>query len=444
MPYIEPGDTVQFNNYGNPVTGYVLQRTLTGIQVLTDNYIASGNEEREQNFGVNEEIIQLQGKVTRIKKDVEGVLVEVEDVAQELYAGMSILAGQVVLKVDASGNVAAVELGADPSQGTNIKIKADNIQLEGLVTANGYFKILPDGSMEAVNGKFSGTLTGSSFIGGYISGTQITSSGNGVLVIDGAEINGYNSNGESILWITANGSIHTSTITAKDMHCSRINGYTPVHAGNIGVQSVAFATNAGYATNAGSVDTATYAQLAGYATNANRATNADNADRLGSTVYISENGNFRPFSDGFSSCGTSLGRWSSVWAANGTIQTSDEREKTDIMPLENDERFLKFAKMIVPYTYKMIKGTSGRKHIGFIAQRIEEAMKVCGISSVEFAGFIKEPVYAKKLKDQNGNELPEYDTTSEIIDYTYHLRYDEFIPLIFLWLRHLNEYVEKC
>lgn len=114
------------------------------------------------------------------------------------------------------------------------------------------------------------------------------------------------------------------------------------------------------------------------------------------------------------------------------------------MPLENDERFLKFAKMIVPYSYKMIKGTSGRKHIGFIAQRIEEAMKVCGISSVEFAGFIKEPVYAKKLKDQNGNELPEYDTTSEIIDYTYHLRYDEFIPLIFLWLRHLNEYVEKC
>ncbi|MDE7413078.1 MAG: hypothetical protein K2N05_04715 [Muribaculaceae bacterium] len=39
-----------------------------------------------------------------------------------------------------------------------VKIKADSIQLEGLVTANGNFKILEDGSIETVNGKFTGIL----------------------------------------------------------------------------------------------------------------------------------------------------------------------------------------------------------------------------------------------------------------------------------------------
>lgn len=460
LPYIEVGDTLEFA-LDNPVTGYVLQRTLTGIQALQDKYIAEGNEEREQNFGINNEIIQLQGKVTRIRKDVEGVSVEVEDLAQdtasrfeqtseritqevndaknELSGQIEVIAGQVVLKVDSNGNVAAVELDADPSEGTSIKLKANNIELEGLVTANGYFKILENGSVEAVNGKFSGTITGS---------TIISTGSSGTMVIDGAEIEGRNSNGTLVLLVTANGTINAVTVTAVDMYCNRINGYTPVHAGNIGVQSVAFATNASnavnadYATEAGSVDIANYAQNANYASSAGTATIAYGLNAYGSgAVYVSAEGNLRPSSSGSRACGTSAGLWSSVWAVNGTIQTSDEREKTDIEPLENDERFLRFAKMVVPYIFKMKMGTSGRKHIGFIAQRIEEAMKDCGISDMEFAGLVKAPIYAKMLKDENGNDTDEYDETSEIVDYSYHLRYEEFIPLLFLWIRDLEN---KC
>ena len=40
------------------------------------------------------------------------------------------------------------------------KIKASRIEFEGLVTANENFKVLEDGSIEAENGKFSGTLNG--------------------------------------------------------------------------------------------------------------------------------------------------------------------------------------------------------------------------------------------------------------------------------------------
>lgn len=56
--------------------------------------------------------------------------------------------------IDVDGNLKSF-VGASQD---GVKIKASNIQLEGLVTANENFKILEDGSMEAVNGKFSGEI----------------------------------------------------------------------------------------------------------------------------------------------------------------------------------------------------------------------------------------------------------------------------------------------
>lgn len=64
---------------------------------------------------------------------------------------------------DANGKLALIGVGveetdAEGNKKTVIKLTADNIKLEGLVTANGNLKILEDGSMEAVNGKFSGEI----------------------------------------------------------------------------------------------------------------------------------------------------------------------------------------------------------------------------------------------------------------------------------------------
>lgn len=73
--------------------------------------------------------------------------------------------------------VGVTETDADGTQKTVIKLTADNIQLEGLVTANGNFKILEDGSIEAVNGKFGGEINATS---GYIGGFAISSGRLGV------------------------------------------------------------------------------------------------------------------------------------------------------------------------------------------------------------------------------------------------------------------------
>lgn len=77
--------------------------------------------------------------------------------------------------IDSDGNLRAF-VGA--GQG-GVKIKADNIQLEGTVTANGNFKILEDGSIETINGKFTGEINATSGkIGGFIIGTNsITAEG---------------------------------------------------------------------------------------------------------------------------------------------------------------------------------------------------------------------------------------------------------------------------
>lgn len=473
LPYLEPGDMIMFDG-DTQVAGYMLQRILTGIQALRDEYEAPGSEELEQNFGVNKEIIQLQGKTTRIKKDVEGVRVEVEDLVEEtsskfeqtynkitqevtdakneLSGQIDVLAGQVILKVDSSGNIAAVELGADPSTGTSVKIKADNIELEGYVSINGYTKIKPDGSLEVVNAKISGELVAAT---GTFSGNLNAVGGTftGELVAATGTFSGTLSAGVSITSPIINGgSIVGSTFERQNSGIvwTKIDdyGFFQNVTGSLTFQ-VGYYSQSGYIYSDGnsiqmgaSGNAININQFGTFINGSTPITSANissqNVYSLGGSVYVSANGNLRPFSSGLSSCGTSEGKWSSVWAVNGTIQTSDERKKTNIKPLEEDERFLRFAKMIVPYIYQMIDGTSGRYHTGFIGQRIEDAMIECRISSTEFAGLIKAPVYAEKLKDVNGNELNEYDTTSEIIDYTYHLRYEEFIPLIFLWLRSLE------
>lgn len=51
---------------------------------------------------------------------------------------------------------------------SGVTIKADQIELEGLVTANGYFKVLTDGSIETRNANISGTVKADSGkIGGF-------------------------------------------------------------------------------------------------------------------------------------------------------------------------------------------------------------------------------------------------------------------------------------
>ena len=82
--------------------------------------------------------------------------------------------GAGIYAQDADGKLALIGVSVDETDGegnkvSRIKLTADNIQLEGLVTANGNFKILEDGSIETLNGKFLGEVVA---ISGKLGGTR--------------------------------------------------------------------------------------------------------------------------------------------------------------------------------------------------------------------------------------------------------------------------------
>ncbi len=151
----------------------------------------------------------------------------------------------------------------------------------------------------------------------------------------------------------------------------------------------------------------------------------------GSTIYTMSRNSLYAGTTLYS--GIDLGRnsnkWQNIYATNGTIQTSDRNEKNTIEEL-SAENAHNFIMGLQPSTYKMNNGTSGRTHWGMISQDIEELLNNLGMSSLDFAGFIKSPkVKIEESVDENGRR----HRTETVIEgeYDYSLRYDEFIaPLI--------------
>jgi hypothetical protein len=130
-------------------------------------------------------------------------------------------------------------------------------------------------------------------------------------------------------------------------------------------------------------------------------TTADGASVPTERLRIRANGNTEPGADNTYTIGTSASRWGSVWAANGTIQTSDERTKTQIA---NAHLGFEFIKSLRPVSYRWIEGgkretgernedgtaiyesvPGKRTHYGFIAQEVKEAVDAAG---VDFGGWL--------------------------------------------------------
>jgi hypothetical protein len=134
---------------------------------------------------------------------------------------------------------------------------------------------------------------------------------------------------------------------------------------------------------------------------------------------------FVPGVDNSTSLGSSSYRWTAVYAVNGSIQTSDERQKTNI---QTSDLGLDFISKLNPVSYKWIIGrndteynsvedetgrlnplvastpvTGVRTHYGLIAQHVKEIL-----GDKDFGGFV-------------------HDQETDVMS----LRYDQFIaPMI--------------
>ena len=113
-------------------------------------------------------------------------------------------------------------------------------------------------------------------------------------------------------------------------------------------------------------------------------------------------------------CPTML-RGTSVYLKNtSTTVTSDRSLKNSIEALS--EEYERFLDGLEPVRYKYNEGTSGRYHVGYIAQDVKSALAEAGLSTLDFAGFV-----------DMGSDLG------------LGLSYDNFIALLHLKIKRLQE-----
>lgn len=157
-PCLEVGDIVVFHTRYKDVEGYVLERTLKGIQSLKDTFESKGVYEYEEKVNsVQKDIKQLKGKTNVLQRTVEETKSTISNVEKKLSTQIKQNEEEIELKAAKDEIIALINLSAELA-----KIKAAKIALEGLVTVNENFKVLEDGSIVAKNGTFEGAINSSS------------------------------------------------------------------------------------------------------------------------------------------------------------------------------------------------------------------------------------------------------------------------------------------
>lgn len=141
---------------------------------------------------------------------------------------------------------------------------------------------------------------------------------------------------------------------------------------------------------------------------------------------VDSSGNLYPVVDNAYTAGKSGKRWSAVWAANAIIQTSDERQKTEI---SDSDLGLDFVNALRPVSYKFKVGgnivTVVDKGVDEEGKRITETLITQKPGSRRHYGLLSQQV--KKIIGDTDFGGFVYDAEND----EYGLRYEEFIaPLI--------------
>lgn len=136
---------------------------------------------------------------------------------------------------------------------------------------------------------------------------------------------------------------------------------------------------------------------------------------------------FRPNGslDGQINLGGASNRWNTVYAATGTINTSDAREKQDIQDISEAEKRVAIAikGMLKSFRFKhavSAKGDGARVHFGVIAQDVKAAFEAEGLDPSRYALFCHDTW--EEEQEENGVIIPAGDR--------YGIRYEELFAFI--------------
>lgn len=179
--------------------------------------------------------IELSVSQTYQTKDAMGDYSTTAEMVARIELETDAISLEVSKKVDGSEIISKINQSAE-----KIDIDANKINLNGIVTANSNFKILDDGSMEAKNGKFIGTVTGSTI--------QTSEIGKRAVLDTSSALKGYEGDTlYNLLDMASEGAEIQMTIDAKNM--------LAIRAPKLGV------INKSYGTESGTVNVATTGNL---------------------------------------------------------------------------------------------------------------------------------------------------------------------------------------
>lgn len=88
-----------------------------------------------------------------------------------------------------------------------------------------------------------------------------------------------------------------------------------------------------------------------------------------------------PYVDKYLVLGGASNRWKYIYSSNGTVQTSDERDK-DILGAV-DSRYKQLYMQLAPIVYRWKDDQDTKVHIGLGAQTTERSAQLCGITDTE-------------------------------------------------------------
>ncbi len=286
----------------------------------------------------------LRSSISQTASDIRS---EVEDTESDLRTTITQTVNGITLSASTSGRSTTLTLTNGRTQ-----IDSETITFNGLVE----FGDLKDGKT---------TISGSNITTGTIDASKVT-----VKNLSASNITSGTMSANRI----SGGSIDANDITITNLNASNITSGS-LSATRVKVGSTTLVSNGKITASLLDVDTivADVISVVDSESSAFRGLHVD-------TLYARNIGNEKYY--------TGTAYITTLYTASGTVNKSNREAKHSIEPVA--QKYYDMLDLLEPVTYILNDGTSGRAHVGLIAQDVESAMVRCGISSGEFGGFVRE------------------------------------------------------
>ena len=401
--------------------------------LMTADIGAPGQEEIESEYpyvsqqqsDINRQLADARSEIAKNSEQIQ-LTVEGLNSANQAISQLTLSIDSIELSVSNGSTSSTITLKKD-----NVVISSQEITMSGLVTftglANGTTTInggcIKTGTIDADRLNLTGSITfgdlnsslQDDIDGAYTAASNAESTANSV----SNRVSAWTYPGSTQI---DGSSIMTGTVTASTLRGGTVEILTSSES-EAGYMSVSGASSASYA-----IDLISNGALRLQASRGTLHLEGGSGAIIDVNANVDVGADLRPSNDNYLYLGTAALRWREVYAATGTIQTSDRNFKTDI---DYDmSRYGAFFDALRPASCKYIDGTSGRRHIVMVSQDVEQELIDSGLTSMDFAGFVKSP-----MTDEDGNEING--------QYRYFLRYDEFIGLLIWQVQELKKRVAQ-